>query len=263
VKVALLVRSNDRYATGLRDTLLLYLPQEVLSSGLSTQNYPNIGAGEPGDYSGVVSTIAAGDVEPDIVVILGSAEAWEIAEQLDSLLTKEPVYFVGDAVKNAEEAAKAPISLEGRIWGTAPQNFGEWDYAPYVNFRVKYQAEYGNENPDNFQFIANAFDALYAIALAASQGFTGPDLARGMTMLSDGDSFQTTPEQAQQALQRLISGQSINLMGASGPLNFDENGDPTASPIALWCFEDGKVPEQGVIFEDEDFTPLTCGELTR
>lgn len=262
VKVALLVRSNDRYANGLSQAVTLMLPEEIVFGGsarFSARDYPNIGAGEAGDYSEIIAVIANEEIEPDAVVILGSAEAWEIAAGLDALFTtKTPIYFVADAVKNAEEAARAPASLEGRIWGTSPQNLGESDYAPYRNFRVTYQRTYGAENPDDFQFIANAFDALYVVALAASQGFQGTDLARGMTMLSDGQAFEPTPDQAQLALRQLQEGKSINLMGASGLLNFDAQGDPVASPIALWCFEEGRVPEKGIVLKDDAFTPLTC-----
>ncbi|MBA2663608.1 MAG: ABC transporter substrate-binding protein [Bradymonadaceae bacterium] len=262
LKIAVLVRQNDRYATGLRETVVPHLPGDIVndSARFSARDYPNIGAGQPGDYTGVISALASEAVEPDVVVILGSGEAWEIAQGLDSVLAeKQPLYFVGDAVKNAALAAKAPSSLEGRIWGTAPQNVGDRAYPPYLSFRVKYQARYG-QDPNPFQFVANAFDALYVVAFAAAaEGFTGEEMARGMKRLSGGEAISPRPDDAQKAMQTLRSGGSIDYMGASGPLDFDANGDPQSSPIALWCFQGGNVPEKGVILDDDlDFTPLSC-----
>ncbi|MBA2663607.1 MAG: ABC transporter substrate-binding protein [Bradymonadaceae bacterium] len=263
-KVAVLVRRDDTYATGLSEAVYRHIPAAMIQGGInrfSPRNYPNASAGQGSDYSGVVSQILAEDVEPDLVIVLGSSEAWDIVALLDNVLVqKQPLYFFADAAKNTQQSVRAPQTLAERIWGTAPQNVGESNYPPYLSFRIKFQAAYPGQNPDELQFVANAFDALYLIAFAAAaEGFSGPELARGMAKLSTGAKIHPNQSEAQQAMRLLSDGSTIDYQGASGALDFDENGDPQASPIALWCFENGALPEKGVLLGfDLKFSALRC-----
>lgn len=267
-KLALLTRRDDTYADGLQSALIAQLPAEITGGDdtrFAPYNYANASAGQTGDdYFDTVGDViadAASSGEPDVVVILGSSEAWEIAAALDEGLDGAPLYVFVDAARNTDQAEAAPESLQGRIWGTAPQNIGAADYAPYISFRLKYLSEY-NRDPNDFQFVANAFDALYVVALgAAAEGFTGPQIAEGMKRLSSGSTVDPGQSQAQNAINTLRGGGSINFRGASGPLNFDDNGDPQASPIALWCFDSNRLPESGVILNEMlEFVPQRCGE---
>ncbi|MFU8804857.1 MAG: ABC transporter substrate-binding protein [Bradymonadaceae bacterium] len=262
-KLVVLSRRDDTYVSGLASALNEHIPQDILSGDIhrfSPRTYPNVSAGEGADYSGVISQIGAEEVEPDLVVVLGRADAWEIAELLDGVLSeKAPIYLFVDAAKNNTQAQAAPVNLQGRIWGTAPQNVGESNYAPYLSFRIKFRGEYDVE-PNDFQFVANAFDAFYVVALAASaEGFTGPELAVGMTRLSSGTRIHPNQAEAQQGMQILSTGGTIDYQGASGPLDFDENGDPQAGPITLWCLQGATLPEVGVILDGNLlFTPHRC-----
>ncbi|TXD34160.1 ABC transporter substrate-binding protein [Lujinxingia vulgaris] len=267
-KLALLTRRDDTYADGLQSALIAQLPAEITggdNSRFAPYSYANASAGQTGDdYFDTVGEViadAASTGEPDVVVILGSSEAWEIAAALDEGLSGSPLYVFVDAARNTDQAQAAPESLQGRIWGTAPQNIGAADYAPYISFRLKYLSEY-NRDPNDFQFVANAFDALYVVALgAAGEGFTGPEIAEGMKRLSSGNTVDPGQSQAQSAINTLRGGGSINFRGASGPLNFDEKGDPQASPIALWCFDSNRLPEAGVILNEMlEFVPQLCGQ---
>ncbi|RAL23844.1 hypothetical protein DL240_06740 [Lujinxingia litoralis] len=270
-KLALLARRDDTYAEGLRHALLEQLPAEVTggdATRFAPYNYANASAGQTGDdYFDTVSDIIADasvSGEPDLVVILGSGEAWDIASALEDGLSGEPFYVFVDAARNTDLAAQAPETLRGRVWGTAPQNIGESGYAPYISFRLKFRAEYPGQDPDDYQFVANAFDALYVVALgAAGGGFTGPEIARGMKRLSEGTLIEPGQSGAQNAVNILSGEGSVNFRGASGPLNFDEQGDPQASPIALWCLDSEGLPELGVILDDKlAFLPRRCGEGT-
>lgn len=263
-KVTLLVRNQDRWATGHRDHLSGNLNSEITSGGndrFSIHNFDNVGAGDPADYTGTAADVAAEEVAPDLVVVLGSADSWTIIDHLEVLLDNEPLYIGGDAMKNAAEAEQANADLENRIWGTGPLSVAEIGYEPYSIFRLKFLGEL-NDEPNNYQFVANAFDAMYAVAFAAaSGGFTGPEIAEGLANLSDGNDIDPRSSDAQQAIQTLSGGGSINYRGASGPLNFNESGDPEPMPIALWCFQGGTVPEIGELYSEESgFVPLTCDQ---
>lgn len=263
-KLAVLVRDSDTYASGLRDSLVDVVPASIIQSDqFTTYNYPNISAGDPGDYSGTIADLLTEDGDPpEVITILGSSEVWTIAELIDGQVDHDPIYIFADAGRISAEAAGAPEALRGRVWGTAPQNVGDSGYAPYLGFRVKYQGAYG-EAPDAFQFVANAFDALYVIAFgAAAGGFTGPEIAEGMTRLSSGDTINPNQSSAQSAINTLSGGGTINYQGASGPLNFDQNGDPQAGSTVLWCFDDTTLPEEGVLLDFElTFQPQACFDI--
>lgn len=263
-KVALLVRSEDTYALGLRESLIDLLPTQMLSNQdhFTTYDYPNSSADSPDDYTGVIANMMAEEgPKPEIIVILGSAESWTIAKQIESIADHAPIFVFAEAARIPERAAQMPETLRGRIWGTAPQNVGDPNYAPYLSFRIKFQSAYG-VSPDDLQFVANAFDALYIIALGASStGFTGPEIAAGMRRLNSGPTTRPTQTDAQAAMGILRDGGNVNYQGASGPLDFDENGDPNASPIILWCFDDAGLPEAGTILDyDLKFIAHQCGD---
>ncbi len=269
--VALLRRRDDPYALGLREAITDQLPPDIIGSEerLIVRAYANEAAGDPPDYAEVaadlIATAADDGFGPDVIVVIGASEAWTLADFLHDEFDNPPLFVFADAARNTERAAEASDDLRGRVWGTAPQNVGDRDYTPYNTFRFRYQDEF-QQDPRDLQFVANAFDALYIIALGAAfdgGGFTGFQIAAGMHQLSDpdGQSFHPSASQAQQALQALGAGHSINFRGASGELNFDHRGDPSTNPIVLWCFDDVGLPEAGILLdEDLQFQPLSCGE---
>jgi branched-chain amino acid transport system substrate-binding protein len=262
-KVVLMTRKSDVYASGLRGGLIGHLPQDIQNDTtgrrFSPLEYQNSSAGEGSDYSGVIGQILSEDDEPDIVIILGSSEAWDIARNLDHQLVKEPFYVFVDAARNSEQALTTHASFEGRIWGTAPRSVGDSDYVPWQSFKTAYHRAYQLEAGD-YQFIANAYDALYAIGLAAAgTDLSGPQIADGMTKLSSGAKIGAHQSDLSRALELRAGAQSIDLDGASGPLDFNADGDPTTGEISLWCFDDGGVPSAGVILSrDGKFNARSC-----
>ncbi len=243
-EVLVLERAEDTYSAGLSEAIESVVPRAADASSLANfetypENWEEFWISNRGDFAA-----------PDVVVILGASEGWDFAEEIDAFFDSEPIFVFADAAKNSEEAAVTDSALEGRILGTAPQNVGETDYIPYQSFRAKYQSDY-DQDPNQFQFVANAFDALFVIALGASaEGLSGPQIAQGMKRLSDTEAEEISADQtgATRAIEILRGEANVDYQGAAGPMNFDETGEPDFSSIALWCFEDGGVPEKGVLF---------------
>ena len=92
-------------------------------------------------------------------------------------------------------------------------------------------------------FDAHAFDAVILAFLAATAANSSDpaDLKEQMQAVSGppGDPF--TFEQLADALTALANGEDIDYQGASGPIDWDENGDPTAATYELWQFENGEI----------------------
>lgn len=254
--VWILTRADDEYSVGLGDGLTAgFAPELAESAHLHRSAYPE-------NWTDAWFAESALNLPaPDLVLLMGAAESWDIAEAIDDAFDSAPTFFFPDAARNVEEASVASPALQGRILGTAPQAVGDVNYTPYTTFRVKYQAEY-EDDPNAFQFVANAYDALHLVALAAAGGggVTGPELAEGMAKLSFGEPVSANSEGAQRGIDILSSGGTVDFEGASGRLDFDYNGDPSPSAISLWCFAEGAVPEVGhLLSADGTFTPIDCG----
>lgn len=273
--LAILRREQDSWALGLREAITGGLPADFGDDQMYLEGYPNEAAGENPEYSsiaaGVISaatgqedSITPGDFAPDVVVIIGSAEAWTLARTIDELGEEDfpnpPLFVFADAARVGDFAEDAPESLENRIWGTAPRNVADLGYQPYDTFRFRYQENF-DRDPGEMQFVPHAFDALYVIGLGAAYGgFDGPGISEGIHQLRDGETVLPSRNELPDALDELSAGNSVNLDGASGPLNLDEPGDPEPKPTSLWCFQDGELPDEGVILdEDLEFTPRYCG----
>jgi ABC-type branched-subunit amino acid transport system substrate-binding protein len=92
-------------------------------------------------------------------------------------------------------------------------------------------------------FDAHAFDAVILAFLAATAADSSDpaDMKEQMQAVSGppGDPF--TFEQLADAITALANGEDIDYQGASGPIDWDENGDPTAATYELWQFENGDI----------------------
>ncbi|MEZ4462125.1 MAG: ABC transporter substrate-binding protein [bacterium] len=260
VTIWVLGAEDEPYSSGLQDILTATLPTTfVTSDRFLPRSYPSAWQDW---FVNSTSDLA----EPDIVVLLGFAESWDIAEEIDRRFPGNIRYVAVDGAKNAQEAARTSPTLQGRFSGVAPQNVGEASYLPYLNFATKYRSAY-DADPNDLQFVANAYDAVIIAALgAAAGGTTGPQIADGMTRIS-GTGPETllvsgAGESLSAGFAALIDGQTVNYEGASGPLDMDTNGEPANTAIALWCFADLAVPEQAVVYLDGKYTPASCGADT-
>jgi branched-chain amino acid transport system substrate-binding protein len=130
-----------------------------------------------------------------------------------------------------------------RIHGTAPGLPADPDPSAgvYRAFSTDYQAHF-KENPSDTAWVANAYDAVYAVAIAAAVSGPKPGgaaIAANLKRLSN-KSATSIPlgvngyGAAVQALQASPNA-TVNLSGASGPLDFDPaTGDVLSAPIEVW-----------------------------
>lgn len=119
----------------------------------------------------------------------------------------------------------------------------------YQLFSAAYMAHF-QRDPASTPFTAHAYDAAYlvAIAAAATQGHipTGRELAMGLTTLQkSGAPTPVGPDNYLVAVQKMATG-GVRLEGASGPLDFDGNGDPEAGTFELWSIDTSRTPPQFV-----------------
>ncbi len=167
----------------------------------------------------------------DVVAFLQGAAA------LDTL--DETPLFLPDSARNSdvlEEARDAAGDLFPHVRGTAPANPTG---AVYDSFQVGYSSEYGGADVSVFSFTAQSFDAawlvIYGHAWATYQEdqVTGTTIARGFRQVSDGDEVDIRPVDWNLVKASFESGNSIDVFGASGALDYASNGE-TSAPIDVW-----------------------------
>jgi branched-chain amino acid transport system substrate-binding protein len=88
----------------------------------------------------------------------------------------------------------------------------------------------------DYSYAAESYDAVMLIALAAYAGndVSGESIASYLRQISGGTGDGTTVTDFAAAAEALSAGEQINFDGFSGPITFDENGDPTEATIGLY-----------------------------
>lgn len=150
----------------------------------------------------------------------------------------------------SEELAQAvgPEHVEG-MFGTAP---GVAVGEAYFKFTTDYEKTYG-EFPKS-PFITNTYDAAAVMGLAAYaariQGLpvNSRNIRDNLRQVSSPPGTFVGPGEFDLAFRLLKAGKPINYEGASGALDFDDNGDVTA-PIEVWRFSDGKIKTYRMEYE--------------
>lgn len=92
-------------------------------------------------------------------------------------------------------------------------------------------------------FDAQAFDAvvLCYLAAVAAASTNGEDMAPEVQAVSAPPGRKFTWMQLDQAVKALEAGQDIDYDGASGPIDLNEDGDPTAGVYDVYEFRSGKL----------------------
>ncbi|MGZ3440323.1 MAG: ABC transporter substrate-binding protein [Polyangia bacterium] len=129
-----------------------------------------------------------------------------------------------------------------RIRGTAPAlpAFADPSGPVYAAFAVSYRGHFSQEDPADTAFVANAYDAAYAIAIgagAAGASPTGAAIAKNLARMSDqaGSAVHIGPGEYQAGVNALLAGGTIDLVGTSGPIDWDAaTGDVVTAPTEVW-----------------------------
>ena len=133
----------------------------------------------------------------------------------------------------------ARFQLAGAL-GTAPaQGAG----VPYPAFRNAYRAKF-NLDPSSYSFTSHSYDAMYLVGLAASyatssdRSLDGRTMADAMTKFSSTGPATNLEPAAFSAMRNTISGgQSFNIEGNSGKLDFIPDAGAPFSLIEVWRVE--------------------------
>lgn len=114
----------------------------------------------------------------------------------------------------------------------------------YALFSTAYLATY-QVDPSGSAYPAYAYDAswllIYGTAWATYQedGITGLNMARGLRQVSAGNEIEIKPSTWPTVQASFEAGSPVDVIGASGSLNYDPSTGETTAPIEIWSVSCG------------------------
>ncbi len=235
-EVAIIFRA-DTYGQGLVDAFDLAWGQGAAHFSYDTDTQlidavTSVGAGEAREVLFISSEKA------DILAFLNAAATLEGYEDLGIFLT-DGAY---DTSLLAELGGAA--HLFDQIRGTRPAPpAGE----VYDAFAAAFAAAYQGAAAGGSGFTAHAYDAgwlaIYGAAWSTLQegGLSGLGMARGLRRVSEGSSVAVRASSWGLVQDTFERGEGVDVIGASGPLDYDPITGETQGPIDVWAVdEDGE-----------------------
>jgi len=213
---------NDAYGTGLAAAMKATFEAaggEVVAEALFNEGEAN--------FDAQISTVTA--AAPDAIAVITFDQANTIVPALVGTgYPGNQLYFVDGNLNDYSEVFE-PGLVEGAK-GTLPGLDPDAD--------VIFKDRLLEVDPDLtvFSYAAEAYDAVILLALAAlAAGSTdGADMAAKMQEISGGSGDGEKATDFASAAAIIADGGIVDYDGASGPITFDENGDPTEATIGIY-----------------------------
>ena len=259
----LMVFQGTDYGRGLSEALMktLVLNGASVSSTANAQYFDsfNYGSGDSRDTAGAATRVLS--FKPDIVLNLctdeGVNEVFAPVENQWPQGTPGPHWVFGDGGETASlwKAIGNRDELRRRTTGTVPGT----NNSIFQTFKFKYDSRHFNDGTDPAALgPAGSYDSLHLVAYSAaslgSQPLTGPNLATGLASIDNLSSTTVLDISAQNVEQisgLLQAGKTINVNGASGPLDFDLETGEAPSDIQVWCMpKDAQGNARSAVFSN-------------
>ena len=215
---------NDAYGTGLAEfttTAFEAAGGEVVATELFN----------PGDanYDAQISAVMAQD--PDAVALITFDHAKVIVPAITGAgFPGENLYFVdGNLADYSADFAEGIIEgAKGTLPGLDTETLGDF---------TERLLEVDPELKD-YAYAAESYDAVLLIALAAyaANDTSGEAIASYLRQVSGGSGEGEKATSFADAAALLAEGNQVDFDGYSGPITFDENGDPTDATIGIYQF---------------------------
>jgi branched-chain amino acid transport system substrate-binding protein len=188
-------------------------------------------------YSTVASDLTEGD--PDAYVIADQPATFaEVGEALELTGVWDPAVTWGTNTLISEElAAQDPELLEG-LRATVPGTPADEEAS------TEFESLFTSSDPANVRpqrFAAQQFDAaiLCYLAAAAANSGDGAEMAAALIDNTAPGGSEYSWQDLSDAIEALLNGDDIDYLGASGPVDMDENGDATGGVYDIYQYRDG------------------------
>jgi branched-chain amino acid transport system substrate-binding protein len=220
------IYQNDAYGTGLNGVF-----QEVFeSTGGTIVAEASYNDGDS-SFDAQVQTVLASN--PDAVVLITFDQFATIAPLLtNGGVAAENMYLVDGNLKNWGDGVS--VSLEGAK-GTLPGPKLSDDFQERLN--ENWVAE-GNTDLEDYSYAGESYDAVVLLALAslAAGSTDAADIAGKLQEVSGGSGDGEKCDSFAACADIINGGGVADYDGYSGPVTFDENGDPTEATIGIYQY---------------------------
>jgi branched-chain amino acid transport system substrate-binding protein len=228
-KIVVAARADD-YGRGLQKSTVA----AIKAAGGDVVASPTYDTESP-DFDALVTKIRS--AKPDAVVLISFGEAAQILKGLiEAGLGPNKIGIFGADGERSEDLPKQVDPgnsnvLDGMM-GTAPAS------AANQTFLKNLKAFDTSLNTE--QYAPQVFDCAVTVALAAEEAKSS-DPSKIKEHMIDVTKGGTTCASFAECKKLLDKGTDINYDGVSGPLDFDEHGEPSSASIEIWQFKNGKL----------------------
>lgn len=232
-QTACIMYVNNAYGQGLSDA---FAQQFTAQGGTITAQVPH--EQEQASYVSELATCTEAD--PDVLIGAAYPESGrvflrELVERGDA-----PNIIFSDGLKSPDLFAEIGWEPFAGGYGTAS---GAPETDTGAAFEAAWEAAYG-ELPA-LPYLKELYDAVYAIALAAemADSVDAAAIRDALREVTNEPGTVITPgtEGWQAAVAALDAGEDIDYVGASGTVDFDDNGDISQGAIEIWQIEGEEI----------------------
>lgn len=222
---------NDSYGTGLAK----YVKEAFEAAGGEVVAEPTYNTGDT-VFDTQISEVLAAD--PDAIALITFDEVSTILPGLFGQVDPSTLYFVDGNLKNFADAfpAGSLTGAKGTLPGLTIDSIGDFTAA-----LDEWVAAEGDEPLTDYSYAAESYDAVILLALAslAAGGATeGVDVAAKLQEVSGGSGEGEKCTTFADCADIILSGGVADYDGISGPITFDEVGDPTEASIGIYVYGD-------------------------
>lgn len=222
---------NDSYGTGLNKVF----EETFTASGGTIVESQSYNTGDA-TFDAQISAILASN--PDAIVLITFDEIYTIGPALLAAgYPADQLYLVDGNLKNfgSDEKWPAGVSMEGAK-GTTPA--GPATPEEFQTRLNEFWTGEGNSDLTDFSYANESYDAVILLALAAlAANSTDPaEVAAHLQEVSGGSGDGTKCTEFKECADIILGGGTADYDGFSGPITFDDNGDPTEATVGIFQY---------------------------
>ncbi|WP_127794204.1 ABC transporter substrate-binding protein [Agromyces sp. LHK192] len=224
-----LIVLNDSYGTGLAK----YVTEAFEAAGGEVVAAPTYNTGDT-TFDAQIGEVLAAD--PDAIALITFDEVSTMLPSLFGQFPADKLYFVDGNLKNFEEGTFPAGSLTGAK-GTLP-GLSIDSISDFTGELDAFLEEEGTPALEDYSYAAESFDATVLLALAAlaANSTDSADIAAKLAEVSGGEGDGEKCTSFAECADIIIGGGTADYDGISGPITFDEVGDPTEASIGIYQY---------------------------
>ncbi|MBA8816727.1 branched-chain amino acid transport system substrate-binding protein [Microbacterium halimionae] len=221
---------NDSYGTGLAK----YVTEAFEAAGGEVVASTTYNTGDT-TFDAQVSEVLAAD--PDAIALITFEEVTTILPSLFGQFPAEDLYFVDGNLSNfGDEFPEGSLTgAKGTLPGLSIDSIGE-----FTGALDEFVASEGDDPLEEYSYAAESFDSVILLALASLSAGTTDSAAIAEKLIEvsggsgDGEKCTTYSDCA----DIIMGGGTADYDGVSGPITFDDVGDPTEASVGIYQFGD-------------------------